>query len=96
MHYCKVCYAEFVSFKKTLTHCLMEHPDKLSGYWIRKYQEWLKRKWTCNDCIHAGTIYFNPCDEYEPEKKACPQDYLFNHPSPDEECPNFVPKEYEG
>jgi len=91
MHYCKVCGSEFKSFKETLKHALSLHPDSLSEYWKSKYQEWLEREWSCNDCAHAGHIYYDELNEYAELKKACLEEYLWNHPDPANRCENFLP-----
>jgi len=55
----------------------------------------MSKKVTCADCIHAGVIYYDPLyerDDLRDLKKACPKDYLFDHPNP-QECPNFVKRE---
>jgi rubrerythrin len=93
MHYCRICGVEFKGFKDTVRHVLTTHRDKLDEWEIETYQRWLSKAWTCNDCEYAGEIVAS-YDESEPLKKYCPPEYLFNHPNPAEECPNFIPKEY--
>jgi len=53
-----------------------------------------KEKITCDNCIHAGVIYYDPFyqgNDLRDLKKACPKEYFFNHPNP-LKCPNFVKK----
>jgi len=48
-----------------------------------------RTKITCPDCEHCGVFYDpDPVHCVEPLKKACPRDYLWNHPDP-LSCPNF-------
>jgi len=50
-----------------------------------------KEKRTCNDCKFAGELVESH-DEFEPLKKYCPPEYMWNHPNP-EKCPHFVMRE---
>jgi len=92
MHYCKSCGREPVSFLSIVRHILEEHTNELNEREKTKLKGWLRRKWSCKDCIHCGNIYFSVYDESD-LRKACPEPYLFHHPEPAEKCPNFAVKE---
>jgi len=52
----------------------------------------MKKKLTCDFCVHVGTIYYDPFyeeDDLRDLKKPCPGEYFFDHPDP-KKCPNFV------
>lgn len=91
MHYCRICGEKFRGFLDAVRHALSKHRDKMGEKDIRECEEWLKRKWSCRDCVHCGAIFFSPFPNGS-ITKCCPEGYLFNHPNPAEECPNFIPK----
>ena len=96
--YCKICGKRFQLYMEVVEHILAEHRDKLSDYQIRKFERQLRKTdWTCEDCIHAGLIYYNPHywgDDLGDLRKGCPKGYFFNHPNP-RKCPRFIPIEEE-
>jgi len=93
VHYCKSCGLNFRGFEDALRHALRDHRDELDEGLVELYRRALERRWRCDDCVHAGTIYYDELDEYAPLQKACPGTYRFNHPNPTR-CPNFWPREW--
>lgn len=93
MHYCIICGFENPSFLEVVRHTLRLHGGEIPQPWREICEEWLRRSWSCLDCIHCGVIYdSSPEDPEAALKTACPPGRLFSHPDPANGCPNFMPR----
>lgn len=92
MHYCKICGFETrEGLAVLLKHVLDVHADEIPSEERVRYKEWLERWWRCEDCANCGVVFVFDRRGAMRMKKACPADFLWNHPDP-LKCPSFIPK----